>query len=78
MKIKKVAPKNKVNNMRNRTYNCCTNLIWVIVCVKAIKNAIENIITMRQIFNRISKNLVSISYCDGMLLNSIFLNIKTL
>jgi len=72
MNTKKVAPKNNVNNIRNKTYSCLTKLIPIPVVDKAVRNAIENIEIVKQMLNNISKNFVSISYCEGMLFNRIF------
>ena len=76
MKTRKVAPKNKVNKIKNRIYDRYTNLICIPIGVNENRNAIENMATVKQILNKNSKNLVSISYCDGMLFNRTFLNIK--
>ena len=72
MKTKSVAPKNKMNKIRNSMYMFCTNLTCISVSSTTTRNAIENIAIMKQIINRISKNFVSISYCDGMLLLRLF------
>lgn len=72
MNTKKVAPKNKVNKIKNNTYNCCISLIPTPVGISETRNAIENIAIVKQMLNNISKNFVSISYCDGMLFNRIF------
>jgi len=76
MNIEKVAPKNRVNNIRNKTYSCLTKLIPIPVVDKAVRNAIENIETVKHMLNKNSKNLVSISYCEGMLINRTFLIYK--
>ena len=72
MNIIKVAPKNKVNKIKNKIYNCCINLIWTPAGINETRKAIENIATVKQILNKIPKNWVSISYCDGMIFNRIF------
>ena len=77
MNIEKVAPKNRVNKIRNKTYSFLTKLIPIPVVDKAVRNAIENIETVKDMLNKNSKNLVSISYCDGMLINRIFLIYKS-
>jgi len=78
MKIRKVAPKTKVNKIKNKIYNCCINLIWTPTGINETRKAIENMAIVKQILSKNSTNLVSISYCDGMIFNRIFLNIKTL
>jgi hypothetical protein len=76
MNIEKVAPKNRVNKIRNKTYSCLTKLIPIPVVDKAVRNAIENIETVKDMLNKNSKNLVSISYCEDMLINRTFLIYK--
>lgn len=61
-------------------YKDLTNLLWITgISIEfiAVENTIENTDIIIQIPNKNSKNLVSTSYCDDMLFNSIFLNIKT-
>jgi len=72
MKMKKVAPKNIVNRIMNNINIGCTNFICTPDGVRAAKNAILNIETVKQILNKNSKNFVSISYCEGILLIGIF------
>jgi hypothetical protein len=58
--------KNNAKSIKNKTYNDWTSLIWTPVGTKAVKNPIENIAIIKQIFSKNSINLVSISYCDGI------------
>ena len=47
----KTNARNKVRSIKNKTYNDWTNLIPIPVGIKAVKNAIENMASIKQIFN---------------------------
>lgn len=47
----KTNARNKVRSIKNKTYNDWTNLISIPVGIKTVKKAIENIASIKQMFN---------------------------
>jgi hypothetical protein len=48
----KTTARNKVRSIKNKTYMFWTNLIWTPVGTRAVRNAIENMASIKQTFNR--------------------------